>query len=183
MDVILRDLRHALRGMFRDSGFTVVAVLTLALGIGATTAVFSFTTALMSARIPGRDIDRVLGVWSSDRNDSQPRILVSAADFMEWDLRQRSFESFAAQRFGAMNLSGIEQPVRVRAAFVTSQIFNVVGNGPVLGRAFRPEENQRGAAPVAILSQRFWRERFDAREDAVGRDIRLNGIPTTIVGV
>ena len=81
MDLILRDLRHAFRGMFRDPGFTVVAVLTLALGIGVTTAVFSFTTALMSARIPGRDIDRVLGVWSSDRNDSQPRILVSPADF------------------------------------------------------------------------------------------------------
>jgi putative ABC transport system permease protein len=183
MDGIIRDLRHALRGMFRDPGFTVVAVLTLALGIGVTTAVFSFTTALMSARIPGRSIDRVLGVWSSDRNDSQPRILVSTADFMEWDRRQQSFESFAAQHFGAMNLSGIDQPVRVRATFVTSEIFNVVGNGPVLGRAFWPEENQRGAAPVAILSQRFWRERFDAKEDAVGRDIRLNGIPTTIVGV
>jgi putative ABC transport system permease protein len=169
--------------MFRDPGFTVVAVLTLALGIGVTTAVFSFSTALMSARIPARDIDRVLGVWSSDRNDSQPRILVSAADFLEWGRRQRSFESFAAQRFGFMNLSGISQPVRVRATFVTSEVFDVSGNRPALGRAFRPEENRPGAAPVAILSQRFWRERFDAREEAIGRDIRLNGIPTTIVGV
>ena len=127
IDVVLRDVRHALRGMLRDPGFTVVAVLTLALGIGATTAVFSFTTAIMSARIPGRDIDRVLGLWSTDRNSSQPRIPASAADFIEWSRRRKSFKSFAAQRFGAMNLSGINQPVRVRATFVTSEIFDVVG--------------------------------------------------------
>ena len=177
------DLRYAVRGLLRSPGFTVVAVLTLALGIGATTAVFSFTTAIMSARIPGRDIDRVLGVWSTDKNSSQPRIAASAADFIEWSRRQKSFRSFAAQRFGAMNLSGIDQPVRVRATFVTSEIFDVVGNGPALGRAFRPEENQPGASQVAILSQRFWREHFDAREDAIGHDIRLDGTPTTIVGV
>src|SRR5258705_5872359 len=116
MDVILRDIRHVLRGLVRDPGFTVVAVLTLALGIGATTAVFSFTTAIMSARIPGRDIDRVLGVWSTDKNSSQPRIAASAADFVEWSRRQKSFGSFAAQRFGAMNLSDLNQPVRVRVA-------------------------------------------------------------------
>jgi putative ABC transport system permease protein len=172
-----------MRGLLRSPGFTVVAVLTLALGIGATTAVFSFTTAIMSARIPGRNIDRVLGVWSTDKNSSQPRILASAADFIEWSRRQKSFGSFAAQRFGAMNLSGLDQPVRVRATYVTAEVFDVSWNRPALGRAFRPEENQPGAAAVAILSQRFWRERFDAKEDAVGRDIRLNGIPTTIVGV
>jgi putative ABC transport system permease protein len=183
MPAILQDLRYAVRTLLRAPGFTIVSVLTLALGIGATALVFSFVTAVLGAAAPVRDMDRLAGVWSHNRAQGETKNVVSIEDFVEWRRRQRSFERFCAQRDGAVNLSGAGEPVRAGAAFVTADFFDVLGQHPVLGRGFREEEEQPGAPRVAILSNRFWQQRFDARNDVLGREIMLDGRATTIVGV
>lgn len=183
MDVILRDMRYALRGLLRSPGFAVVAVLTLALGIGATTAAYSAVAVALTARIPVRELDRVVALYSSDRTNGQGNVVVSPADFVAWSERQRSFEGLGATFFDGVNLSGIDQPVRASAAFVSASNFTVAGVQPMLGRAFTPDENRPGGASVAILGNLFWRTRFDGRADTVGRTILIDGRKTTIVGV
>lgn len=180
---ILRDVRYALRGLLRNPGFTIVAVLTLAIGIGATTATYTAIASSLSAQIPIRDLDRVVGLWSLDRTNNRPNVVVSAADFVAWRQRQRSFEALSAQIVDGINLSGIDQPVRVTAASVSASHFAVTGVQPLIGRGFTDEESRPGSTRVAILNNRFWRNRFDSRENAVGRTILIDGRPTTIVGV
>jgi putative ABC transport system permease protein len=112
MEALVRDLRYALRGVRQNPGFAAIAVFTLALGIGATTAAYSVIAASLTARIPVRQIDRVVGLWSFDRTNGQSRVVVSIADFVAWQERQRSFEGLTAERCDGVNLSGIHQPGR-----------------------------------------------------------------------
>ena len=183
MDPILRDLRYAVRGLWRSPGFTALAVLTLAIGIGATTAAYSAVAVALTARIPVRDLDRVAALYSSDRTNGQTNVVVSPADFVAWGQRQRSFEGLGASVFNGVNLSGIDQPVRASGVFVAASNFDVSGVAPMLGRAFTGDENRPGAPNVAILGNLFWRTRFGSSPDVVGRTILIDGRPTTIVGV
>ena len=180
---MLQDLRYAVRTLSRTPGFAAIAVLTLALGIGATALVFSWVSAVLSAASPVMDMDRLAGIWSHNRTQGETKNVVSAQDFVEWRRRQQSFERFGALRRGALNLSGTDEPVRVEAQFATADMLQVLGVRPALGRTFTPAEEQPGAALVAILSHRFWRDRFNSRADMLGREILLDGRPATIIGV
>ena len=183
MSSLLQDLRYAARTLIHAPGFAAVSILTLALGIGATAVVFSFVTAVLAAAAPVTDMDRLAAVWLHNRTQGETKSVVSPETFVEWRRRQRSFDLFGAQRDGAVNLSGIREPVRVRAGYMTADLFQVLGLTPMLGRAFTPEEERPGGPPVAILSHRLWRERFAGDPSVLGRDIALDGRPAVIVGV
>jgi putative ABC transport system permease protein len=180
---VLGDVRQAVRGLLRAPGFAALSIATLGLGIGATTATYSIISASLTARIPVRDIDRVVALYAFDRTNGQPRVVASPADVDAWRERQRTFEGVSAMQFGGVNVSGIDQAVRASAAFVTASYFSVVGIPPALGRPFTEDENAPGAARVAILNDRVWRNRFEGQPDVVGRTILLDGQATTIVGV
>jgi len=183
MSTLLQDFRFAVRTLRRAPGFTLISVLTLALGIGATAVVFSWMLVIVTAANPAPDMDRLAGIWSHNRTQGEAKNVVSLQDFVEWRRRQQSFDRFAALRDGAVNLSGADQPVRASAQFVTADFFEVLNQTPVLGRPFRPEEERPGATPVVILSDRFWRERFDGRADVLGRTVVVDGRTAAIVGV
>ncbi len=183
MATLIQDVHYGVRMLIRAPGFAVVSMLTLAVGIGATTLVFSFVGTVLTAASPVRNMDRLAGVWSHNRTQGETKNVVSPEDFVEWRRRQQSFDRFAAQQSGAVNLSGADQPVRATAMFVTADLFDVLSQHPAIGRAFRSEEERPGAPPVAILSDRFWREHFGGRADALGREILLDGRPATIIGV
>ena len=160
-----------------------LSALTLALGIGATAVMFSWVATILTAASPVEHLDRLAFVWSHNRTQGETKTPVSLEDFVEWRRRQQSFDRFSAQRRGAVNLSGADQPVRATADFATADFAEVFSQQPSLGRAFRPEEEESGAPRVAILSDRFWRERFGGRIDVLGREVLLDGRPATIVGV
>ncbi len=183
MSTFLHDLRFAVRTLRRAPGFTAIAVLTLALGIGATAIMFSWMLVIVTLANPVPDMDRLAAVWSHNRSQGEAKNVVSTHDFVEWRRRQQSFERFSAFRSGAVNLSGTDQPIRAQAQFVTADFFKVLNQTPVLGRSFGPDEERPGAPPVVILSDRFWRERFDARADVLGRTVLIDGRSASIVGV
>src|SRR5258705_1977364 len=172
---IIGDVRYAVRQLRRNPGFAIVAILTMALGIAATTAAYSALSVSLMRRIPVRDLGRVVGLWSLDRSSGRTGVVVSAADFIAWRERARSFETVAAQRLGGVNVSGIDQPARISAMFVSASYFDVTGVQPSVGRGFTTEENEAGRVTVAILSDRFWRSRFAARAEAVGQTVLING--------
>jgi putative ABC transport system permease protein len=183
LDDLWQDLRYGLRTLRRAPGFAAVSTLTLALGIGATAVMFSWVATILTAASPVEHMDRLAFVWSHNRTQGETKTPVSLEDFVEWRRRQQSFDRFSAQRRGAVNLSGADRPVRATANFATADFAEVFSQQPSLGRAFRPEEEQSGSPRVAMLSDRFWRERFGGRIDVLGREVLLDGRPATIVGV
>ena len=183
MRTLLQDLRYGVRTLRRAPGFAAISMLTLAIGIGATSLMFSWVTTILSAAAPVEHMDRLAFVWSHNRTQGETKNLVSLEDFVEWRRHQQSFDRFSAQRRGEVNLSGADQPVRASADFVTADVFEIFSQPPSLGRAFRPEEEQPGSPHVVILSDRFWRERFGGRIEVLGREVLLDGRPATIVGV
>ena len=183
VETLVQDVRYGTRLLRRDPAFAAVAVLTLALGIGASAVVFSFVSTVLTAASPTADMSRLAGIWSNNRSQGEPKTVVSPQDFAEWRRQQRSFERFAAQQNGAVNLGGRDLPVRVAAAFVTADYFDLLGQHMAVGRPFRADEEGRGAPRVAILSSRIWRERYDADTGVVGRDMLVNGRPALVVGV
>jgi putative ABC transport system permease protein len=180
---MLHDLRYAIRTLSRAPAFAAIAVLTLALGIGATSLVYSWVTTVLSAAAPVADMDGLAAVWSHNRTQGETKNVVSAQDFVEWRRLQQTFERIGAKRRGALNLNGAAEPVRVDAEFSTADMLLVLGIRPALGRLFTPDEEQPGAPLVAILSHRFWRERFESRPDILGREILLDARRATIIGV
>lgn len=183
MSTLLQDFRYGVRMLVRTPGFTAISVLTLALGIGATSVMFSFVSAVLRSATPVTDMDRRAAVWSHNRAQGETKNVVSPEDFEEWRRRQTSFDRFSAQRIGAVNLSGTAEPIRAGALFVTTDFFDVLGQQPVLGRAFQPDEERPGAPRVVILSNRFWREHFGGTPDVLGRKILIDARPATVIGV
>jgi putative ABC transport system permease protein len=180
---MLQDLTFAVRMLRRAPGFAAISVLTLGLGIGAAALVFSWVSAVLTASAPVADMDRLAGIWSHNRTQGEAKNVVSTQDFVEWRRRQHSFDRFGATRSGALNLGGISEPVRVRAAFSTADFFAVLGIKPLLGRTFTADEERPGMPLVAVLGYRFWRDRFGGQADVPGREILLDGRRATIVGV
>jgi predicted permease len=177
------DLKAGLRQLARAPAVTIAAVITLAIGIGATAAVLSFVAAVMSAASPAPDMDRLVAIWSHDRSQTEAKGLVSAADFLEWKTRAHAFERMAAMRTAAFNMSGAGDAVRVAASLVTPDYTSVLGWQPMIGRTFTAEDAQPGAARVVLVSHTFWRTRLASRPDVVGATVRLDAEPSTIVGV
>lgn len=184
METTMHDLRYALRSLRRNPGFAVVAIATLALGIGATTAIFSVVDAVLLRPAPFRDIGRLMMAWETDRQSGTTHEPASSPDFDDFRSRSTQFAPLAAVAPAEVGLtSATADPRRLAALFVTYDFLQMVGVTPIVGRAFRVEESQRGAPPVSIISEDLWEELFARDPGAVGRTIRLEDIQSTIVGV
>lgn len=183
MDTIIGEVRFAVRRLLTAPGITALAVLTLALGIGSTAVVYSWSTTLLGAQIPARDIERIVGLWSVSDTTGQRPMVVSPEDFVEWRRRQQSFEGMTAYRFGAVNLGIGSDALRVGAQFVVAGHLEVLGLEPLLGRGFLPAENDPGNGNVAVLSNRFWQSEFASQSDVLGTEFDVDGSSVTVVGV
>ncbi|PYU81876.1 MAG: hypothetical protein DMG50_14225 [Acidobacteria bacterium] len=178
-----RDFRHALRMLLRNPGFTVVAVLTLALGIGANTAIFSVINSVLLHPLPYHDPDNLVMVWESNSQHRNPHNTVSPPNFLDWQSRNTVFSSMAFVFDERDNLTGNGEPQEVVVQDVSASFFSLLGVDPIIGPGFTPENGQPGHANVVILSYGLWKERFAGDPAVVGKSILLNGHPETVVGV
>ncbi|HYN85035.1 MAG TPA: ABC transporter permease [Pyrinomonadaceae bacterium] len=181
MRTLFQDVRYALRVMRKRPGFTAAAVAALALGVGATTAVFSVVNSVLLRPLPYPDSERIVVI--AETSAQNPSMFVSYPNFLDWRERARSFEALSTMRHQSFNLSGGDEPVRVDGRQVSAGFFAVYGVAPALGRPFLEEEDRRGAAPVAVLSHGLWERRFGGDASIVGRTIVLDNRPYTVVGV
>lgn len=181
-DFLFRDLRHAMRLMKRGPGFTAVIVLTLAVGIGANTAIFSLVDAVLLRPLPYKEPGRLTMLWTDDSAHNDPEGLVSLLNFADWKAQNHSFEDmtlFGGQTF----LLGTDgSPERLRSARVPANFFPLVGVKPILGRVFSTQEEQQ-AERVAVLSYGLWQRRFGGLRQAVGSDLVMDGRKSRVIGV
>src|SRR5262245_14427069 len=177
------DCLTALRQLRRAPGTSLAAILTLAIGIGATAAVFSFVTAVLEAGSPAPDMDRLVALWSHNRGETETKGVVSPADYFEWSARSRSLTGLAAWRGESFNVSGIGTPIRTSAVAVTPSYFALFGWQAAMGRTFGADDAVPGAPRVIVLSQAYWRNHLSSRADVIGQSMTLDGEPATIVGV
>ncbi len=180
MDTLLQDLRYALRTLRRHPGFATVVVLTLAIGIGANTAIFSVINGVLLRPLPYREPDQLVMLWTMLPNFG--REASSLPDFRDWRDQNTSFGDVAASVTSDLAVTGEGEPERVPTASVTANFFRTLGVAPGHGRAFSPEEEVPDSR-VVIVSHGFWRERLGGRASVLGESIRLSGIPYTIVGI
>jgi len=178
----IQDLRYGLRMLAKNPGFTAVAVLTLALGIGANTAIFSVVDAVVLRPLPYKDPDRLVMVKERIPLVTPEPIPVCAPDVVQFQRQNQVFESVAAFRSGQFDLSGEGEPERITAERVNASLFSLLGVQPLVGRAFTADEDQPGHS-LAILSYALWKRRFGANPDAVGRTVRLDRQAYTVIGV
>jgi putative ABC transport system permease protein len=178
---LLQDLRYTLRTLRHSPGFTAVALLTLALGIGANTAIFSFVDGVLLNPLPYRDADRIMSVM--EKRPDGGRNGISTLNYLDWRNQNTVFEYLAGQAGWGPTLSGIDQPVLLRGGRVSPHYFDIEGMQPALGRNFREEEDQLGKDRVVILSHALWESRFGSDPAIVGRSIRLDNEPYQVVGV
>ena len=183
MESILADIRYGLRIMLKQPGFTLVAVITLALGIGANTAIFSLVNSILLRPLPFREPDRLVRMVQASPKLGLTSWGVSQADFAAYREQNRSFESIAIYNTGATNLTGAGEPERLPIGTVTADFFKVFGVNPLLGRTFAVGEDVKGKNQVCVISHAFWQRRFGGDPNVVGRTLNLNNTPTQIVGV
>ncbi len=184
METLLKDLRIAVRSLVRTPSLTVAALLALALGIGANTAIFSVVDGVLLRPLPYPRADRLVLLIDSNPAAGFPRFAASPPNYADWRAQSHSFTDLAA--FNGTNLGltapGVE-PERIQAARVSAGFFGVLGVSPALGRGFRAEEDRPGAGDVVVLSHRLWQRRFGAAPGIVGQRVTLDGAPHTVVGV
>ena len=180
---MLQNVRYALRQLSRSPGYAVVAVLTLAIGIGANAAIFSLVEAALLRPLPFHEPSRVVAVWERNPRSGNPRNTVSSVNFTRWQERARSFDSLSAFAAWPATLSGTGDPVRLRTGIVTSRFFETLGVAPALGRGFVEADAAPGAPPVVVLSDGLWRRRYGADAGIVGKPVTVDGRLNTVVGV
>jgi putative ABC transport system permease protein len=180
MDALLQDVRYGARRLAASSGFTAIVVLTLALGIGANTAIFSVLRSVLLRPLPYTEPERIALVWNSWRGWEETWL--SEPEVIDYRAGAPSFEQLAAYSTGNANITGDGEPERVAAASLTANIFAALGVGTVIGRGFVEEEDRPGADRVAVLGYDLWQRRYGGG-DVLGRSLRINGQPRTVVGV
>ena len=180
MSKLLQDVRYAFRLLAKNPGFTAIAILTLALGIGANTAIFSVVNGVLLRPLPFRDPSRLVLIAEKS---SFPVISTSYENYMDWRDQSHSFESMEATRGGAITLTGAGEPERLNVQMATAGLFPMLGINPHIGRTFLPEEDRAGGAPVVLLSSGLWQRRFGGSQDIIGKTINLDSQPYTVVGV
>jgi len=178
---MLQDLRFALRSLRRSPGYALAAIATLAIGIGANTAIFSAVNGVLLRPLPFAEPQRLVGVWG--RHAAIGRETASLPDFLDWRREARAVEDMAALTLTRYNLAGDGEPEVVRGALVTANLFPLLGVTAEAGRVFTAEEERGGAERVAMLSEGFWRRRFGGSPDVLGRPLLLGGTPYTVVGI
>lgn len=181
MTSLLQDVRYAVRILAKAPGFTIIAILTLALGIGANTALFSIVDGVLLNPLPYSEPDRLIALYS--RTTAFTHASISYPNFLDWVRGNRCFSGLAAFRSDELNMTGMGEPERLKTEMVSANFFSVLGVKPVVGRTFSAQEDQIGGAPVVLISEGIWKRKFSASPDAVGKSISLNGTSYTIVGV
>jgi putative ABC transport system permease protein len=181
VDTFRQDIRYAFRRLLKSPGFTLVAVVTLALGIGANSAIFSVVHGVLLKPLPYPDPDRLVAIYHV--SDVSPRAPMSGPNFTDVRRHNTTLEGTAAVDRTRVVLTGDGEPVRLDGARVSAGLFDVLGVRPHVGRTFLAEENEPGRTDVAILEYRFWQQRFGGDPTVVGRTIQLDGVPTEVVGV
>ncbi len=179
----VQDLRFAARSFVRAPRFTVPAVLALALGIGATSAIYSVIRGTMLEPLPYRDPDRIVVVWENNLRRNRPRNVIGPANFAEWRVRNRSFTDLGMAGPARITLRLGEQPEEVVGLFASSDVFTILGVTPALGRAYTADEDLEGNDRVLVLSHEFWQARFGGRTDVLGTAVSAGGTLRTIIGV
>jgi predicted permease len=187
LDELGQDLRYAVRALRRMPGFTAVAILTLALGIGANTAVFSVVRAVLLTRLPFAEPDRVARIWHANHTTSMERGVVSEPDFDDWRTQTKVASSmggyFFADGLSGVDLTGDGNPERLSAALVSAGFFETLNPRPLLGRTLNAADQEAGRNRVVVLGHGLWTRRFNADPGVIGRVVQLNATPFTVVGV
>jgi putative ABC transport system permease protein len=187
MDFFWQDLRYGARLLAKAPAFTAIALLTLALGMGATTAIFSVVDTVLLKPLPFRDAERLLVIWEKNPSQNRYKLFVAPANFLAWRKQSRAVEQMAALQEARLNLTGGPNghidPEELKVERVTASLFPLLGVEPALGRAFRSEEDQPGHTNFVLLSHALWRRRFAGDPGIAGKTIRLRDQPYTVVGV
>jgi predicted permease len=183
MNTLWQDMRYGARMLLKAPGFAFVAVVTLALGIGANTAIFSVVNAVLLRPLPFQNPERLMTVWENNLKQGQDHQAVGGANFTDWKNQNRVFESLAAYFNWNYNLTGGDEPQRLRAVVVSGEFFQTLGVEAAAGRALTPDDDQEGKDDVIVLSHAFWQNRFGASPEIIGQTVMLNGRGHTVVGV
>ncbi|MGD0761035.1 MAG: ABC transporter permease [Candidatus Sulfotelmatobacter sp.] len=186
MNGLLQDFRYALRQFRKSPGFAAVAVITLALGIGFNTAIFSVVNAVLLRPLAFADASRLVRIWHVPPEKSFPGMTtfpVSAANYLDWERQTQVFDHMAIYSYHGFTVTGSDKPEQLSAGAVSSGFFATLGVQPLLGRVLSPEEDQPGRSHVVVLSYRLWQEHFGGNPDIVGHDINLDGQPYLVAGV
>ncbi len=181
MNTLLQDLRFGLRWMRQAPTVTIIALLSLAIGIGANTAVFSVVNAVVLNPLPYHDSNQLVSLFQDRQNFHFASI--SYMNFLDWQRMNKSFSAVAAYRSTGFNLLGRGEPERVHGEMISAGLFGILGVNPMMGREFRPEEDQLGANPTVMISERLWRRKFSADPRIVGQRLILDDVGRTIIGV
>ncbi len=183
MNTLWQDLRYGARMLMKKPGFTLIAVLTLALGIGANTAIFSVIDGLLFRGLPYAEPDRLVLIWGKHAQQGEQQQQVSYLDFADIRQQRDIFDEAAAIFIQSLTLTDQGGAERFRGMLVSTNFFRLLGVEAIRGRAFSPEEDQPGNDKVAVISHRLWQNRFGAVEDIVGRKLKVNDESLTVVGV
>jgi predicted permease len=181
MDTFLQNLRFGLRMLRKSPGFTLAAVLTLALGIGANTAIFSVVNGVLLRPLPYQNPEQLLILWEG--TPQFPEASLSFPNFRDYRERNGTFSAFAGFRADSRDLTGMDSPERLSVRMASASLLPTLGVAPALGRNFLPEEDRKGGAPVVMLEHGFWQRRFGKDPSVLGRTLTLDGTPHTVVGV
>ena len=187
METLFQDIRYGLRTLLKNPGFTLVAVIALAIGIGANTLIFSVVDSVLLRPLLFKDSDRLVMVWETnsqqrDQQGKNPQV-AGPADFTDWKNQNQVFEGMAAYFNWTHNLTGVDDPERLDSTVVTGSFFDVLGMQPELGRAIIPDDDQPGKDNVVVLSRGFWQRRFGSDAAIIGKSITLNRNQFTVVGI
>jgi putative ABC transport system permease protein len=183
MEKLFGDVRYAVRNLIKRPGFTLIAVATLALGIGANSAIFSAINALLLNPLPFQNQDRVMSIWDKNPSRGVEHNEVTMANYLDWKAQNQSFDQLALYRWWSANVTGVDTPERVQGFLVTSNFMDALGAKPMMGRAFLTEENEPGKDRVAVITYSLWQRRFGGDPNIINKPITLNTITRTIVGV
>src|SRR5487761_1210505 len=179
-----QDLQHGIRILRKNPSFALIAVLTLALGIGANTAIFTVVNAVVLRPLPYPNPNRLVQVWGTELHHISPdQGLVSYQNFKDLQAENTAFEYTAAYRPAAFALTGQGEPEFVPGAVISADLFQLLKVKPLFGRTFLPEDDHPGANPVVVIGERLWRDKFGSKSDIIGRVINVNDQPFTVIGV
>ena len=183
MGTLVKELRYGIRSLLKHPGFTAIAVITLALGIGANTAMFSVINGVLLRPLPYQDPDRLVTIWEESPERGLFQLPVSYANFRDWQDQNHVFDQISAYTFTNLNLTGTGEPARLLTVRSSANLFSLVGAAPLLGRGFLTEEDKEGANRVVILGHALWQSRFGSDSGIVGKSLTLNNQSHTVVGV
>ncbi len=183
LEEVWQDLRYGARMLLNRPGFTAVAVVTLALGIGANSAIFSVINALLLRQLPYSDADKLVQVWETDVKRGDNTMTASYPNFVDWRDQNHVFEQIAAYSDGGYILTGTANPERIQGAIVSPSFFPMLGIKPMMGRVFLPEEDHPNKVFSAVISERLWRRRFNSDPAIIGKTVSIDDESYTVIGV